>query len=380
MIIAIGIDVHKELCVGYAVFAGQGEPRPAHTAYLEKFNKDFRRFPSNSGGMKSLAERVDGHEVHILIENSTKAHDVYWMLTNLGLDVTVAHAPDLYNITMSTAKNDDNDARKLAGYMRRRLMGENEFHVSHIPSLEVLRNRELCRLSVGYTQRLSDLKKQIRSHLLIRGIELSVKYRDITCGKALKEILALNDPVLAFDVSEARDLKCRITEITKLLRHLMEDDPIFKCVWSITGFGVFSASFVACMIDDITRFEDPRSFSASVGLTPRLYESADKPSNCGISRRGDPDLRHVICQATFVHIFHADSHISEKYKRLKANGKSHNEALTACANSMGRMIWKLVDENRCYDADEKELSKARAEADSSELLDKMDRAERDGHL
>lgn len=88
MKIAIGIDVHKEKCAAFAVFAGLGDPRPRHIAFLDKFNEDFRRFPSDYAGMTALFERVRDHDAEVLIENSTKSHDIYWMLTNLGLKVT----------------------------------------------------------------------------------------------------------------------------------------------------------------------------------------------------------------------------------------------------------------------------------------------------
>ncbi|MGN0137378.1 MAG: IS110 family transposase [Candidatus Methanomethylophilaceae archaeon] len=371
MKIAIGIDVHKEKCAAFAVFAGLGDPRPRHTAFLEKFNEDFRRFPSDYAGMTALFERVRDHDAEVLIENSTKSHDIYWMLTNLGLKVTVAHATDLYRITMSKTKNDDNDARELAGYMRRRIMGENEFHESHIPSLETLKLREICRFTLNDREELSALKRQIRSHLLIRGWKLTREYKDITSASALREIRAYRDPVLLLDSAKAESLKKRIRETEKVMRYMMRDDPVFDVIWSVTGFGILSATYLTCMIDDISRFGSGRSFSASMGLTPRLYESADKPKNCGISRRGDPALRKLMCQATFVHVFRTDSPIAEKYRRLTSEGKHHNEAIVACANSMGRMIWKMVRDGRRYESGSEELAAARLEADSEDVFERM---------
>ena len=321
MKIAIGIDVHKEKCAAHAVYAGAGEPRQRHRDLLEGFNRDFRRFPSDAEGMKELADRVRGHEADILIENSTKAHDVYWMLTNLGLSVTAAHAADLYRITKSKTKNDDNDAAELAGYMRRRLMGETEFAVSHMPSQEVLLQRELCRFDLSDRSDLSALKRQIRSHLLIRGIELSCDYADITSVLALRELKATKDHVLILDAAKAESIKARKQQTEKMIRYRMEGSRMFDIIWSIPGFGILSAAYTACMADDMGRFRDGRAFAASAGITPKLDESADKPKNCGISRRGDPDLRRLLCQATFVHICHTDSFITEKYKRLNRSSR-----------------------------------------------------------
>lgn len=372
MKIAIGVDVHKVKCVAHAVFAGLGEPRPKHIEFLKKFNEDFRRFPSDYRGMTMFADRLKDHEVHVLIENSTKSHDIYWMMKELGIDVIAAHSPDLYRITMSKTKNDDNDAKELAGYMRRRLMGEIEFQEAHIPSREILKLREICRFTLNDRAELSALKQQIRAHLLIRGWKLTREYKDITSVNALREIRAYGDPVLLLDSAKAESLKKRISETEKVMRYLMQDDPVFKVVWSVTGFGVLSATYLTSMSDEFSRFKDGRSFAASMGLTPRLYESADKPHNCGISRRGDAALRKLMCQAAFVHVFHTDSFISEKYKRLTANGKHHNEAIVACANSMARMLWKMIKENKTYSSSPGNLAKARSEADSEDIFSKME--------
>jgi transposase len=375
MILAVGIDVHKEKCAACAVYAGQGRVKEKQISSLEKFNEEFRRFPSDASGMKMLADRLRDHEAEILIENSTKAHNVFWMLTNLGLKVTVAHAADLYRITRSVTKNDDNDAKELAGYMRRRMMGEIEFSVSHIPGTSTLISRELCRFDLNDRFHLSSLKRQIRSHLLIRGLDLSKKYEDITSAGALMELKGIDDIIIKLDAAKAEEIRKRILFTEKTMRMRMMGNRTFDIIWSVPGFGILSASYVACMIDDMGRFEDGRAFAASMGIIPKMDESADKGKNCGISRRGDPDLRRLVCQATFVHIFHTNSFISDKYKRLKAAGKHHNEALVACANSMARMIFAMIRDDRTYVAEPETLAEARYAANSEDIEEIMGKAE-----
>ena len=80
-----------------------------------------------------------------------------------------------------------------------------------------------------------------------------------------------------------------------------------------------------------------------MGLVPKQYESADKPHDRGITRRGDASLRRLVCQATFVHIFNEEeSVVTKKYKRLVSRGKSHYEALVASANLMLRIVHNMV--------------------------------------
>lgn len=366
MKLAIGVDVHKEKCAVYAAYGGLSKPSAKQQLFLDRLNEDFRRIPSDHRGMKQLANRLKGHDAHILIENSTKSHDVYWMMKNLGLNVMAAHATDLTRITKSQRKNDDNDAYELAHYMRRRLMGENEFHESHIPAGDVLVKRELCRLVMDDRSALRKVKLQIRSHLLIRGMELSRDYRDIACGRALAELRATGDVVLMMDAKKAEDLKLRIVFMEKTLRHMMADDTVFNIVYSIPGFGVLSAAYVSCMADDFSRFDNGRSYAASIGLIPKQDNSADTDKECGITRRGDADLRRLICQATFVHVFHCESHITEKYNRLRNRGKVFNETLVACGNSMCRMIYAMVRDGRSFAIDQRSMAKIRCYAESIE--------------
>ena len=376
MEIAIGIDVHKEKCTAFAKFAGKGEPRPRHEEFLERFNERFRRFDSDYRGMTELAGFVRDHSVHVLSENSTKSQDVYWMLRGLGLEVTVAHATDLKQITESMNKNDDNDAAKLAGYMRRRLGGETEFAQCYIPMQETLLQRELCRYGLRLRSELTALKCQIHAHMLIRGWKLTRDYTNIVSTAALRELNAADIDIFRFDAAKAKYLKQLISETDRALRVRMGTNRMFESIWSIPGFGILSASYMTCMIDDLSRFKNGKSLAAWMGLTPRLDESADKPKNCGITRRGDPELRKLICQATFVHIFHSESFISEKYRRLKSEGKSHNEALVACANSMAQMIFAMLRDGTKYVSDSETLAEARALADSEEIEDEMEASAR----
>ena len=135
--------LHAKSAVCFAVYAGEGEPREKQTEFLEEFNKRYRTQASGPEEMALIAAALRGHEAHILIENSTKTYETYWVLTNLGIDVVVAQAQDLYRITKSVKKTDKNDSIELAGYMRRYLNGEREFAVCTMPPKEWMMRREI---------------------------------------------------------------------------------------------------------------------------------------------------------------------------------------------------------------------------------------------
>jgi len=72
-------------------------------------------------------------------------------------------------------------------------------------------------------------------------------------------------------------------------------------------------------------------------------------------------------------MFNTESFITEKYRRLKTKGKYHNEALVACANSMARMLWSMIVNDRAYVTDPAILARGRAEAGSTELEEAMEK-------
>lgn len=153
------------------------------------------------------------------------------------------------------------------------------------------------------------------------------------------------------------------------------ENEVADIIYPIPGFGITSTAYVTCMGDQFSRFKDGRSFAASIGLVPKQHASSDSDPECGITRRGDPDLRRILTQATFVHIRFADSFITRKYNRLKSRGKKHNEALVACANSMARLVYKLVTSGTRYTEDPEKLSKARMYEKNGDIEEDMEASE-----
>ncbi len=75
MRIAVGMDLHKKSAVCFAVFAGEGQATLKEQDFLDRFNKEHRTQPSEPENMAVIAKALEGHEVHVLVENSTKTFD-----------------------------------------------------------------------------------------------------------------------------------------------------------------------------------------------------------------------------------------------------------------------------------------------------------------
>jgi len=366
MKIAIGMDLHSKMAAVHAVYAGGGEVKEKEKAFLNGLNKDFAVSGSSPADMKKLAERLRGHDAHILIENSTKSHETYWVLTHTGINVVVAVAADLYRITKSVKKTDRNDSIELAGYMRRRLNGENEFSECFMPPLEWMLKRELCRTIFWEKLHLANLKRRTRAHILLHGITLSREYPDIFCIKAMEETDRLKDPCLRINNSEARSIKKRTDQEARLIETMFKNNTMFSLIHSIPGFGLVSSAYLTSMIIDIERFPSKEKFTAYFDIVPKMRSSASSNPNCSTTHRGDEDARRLICQAAMVHIRVTDSVVSHMYHRLRKNGKAHKEALVACGRKLMTVVWSVLKNGRPFTEDPNILTKAAAEEEKVE--------------
>lgn len=359
------MDLHSKRTAAYAVYTDGGEVPPRHQKFLNDFNREFEEFPSTPKWFGKLAEFVSKHECYVLIENSTKAHDVYWFLKNLGVRVVVAQAQDLYRITKSVKKTDRNDSRELAGYMRRRLNGEYEFAECYMPSPEWMTKREMCRGLSSEKDYLANVKRKIRAHLLLHGIKLRTEYTDITCDKALRELASFKDPYLMMMIRYAVDARKRIDLMERTVEHMFSGDRMYQLIYSIPGFGVLSAAYFTSLIVDISRFPDGKRFAASFGVVPKMRASADSSPNCATTHRGDELARYLLMFCVLSHVKHApDSVVAKMYRRLVSRGKKKREALVAAGRKLLTVVYAVLRDDRIYVSDPEELMLARETEDS----------------
>lgn len=367
---ACGIDVHKEKCSVYVVDADQGPTPDDMKEFIDILNQKYRRVPSKTPCLKELAFDLKRFgEVEVLIENSTKSHDVYWTLTDEGLNVTVAHAADLYRITKSNSKNDDKDAMELANYMRRRMNGEREFAVSYIPDRQWMQRRELGRFLADQSDMLSRTKRQVRMHLLLHGTGLSKDYRDISSSGAIKELNATGDvhlELLALSMVQTKEL---MKHAKSIIEENFRGNRMFELLYSIPGFGVQTAAYIASMIVDLGRFAGGKNLSSYFGLRPRQRDSADSNHELSVTKRGDALARRLIYQATIVHVAVSkpDSVVTRKNERMKAENKPFKVRMVACSNSMVMMLYSMIKNDTEFTEDPEVIALGRRIVESMDL-------------
>jgi transposase len=90
---------------------------------------------------------------------------------------------------------------------------------------------------------------------------------------------------------QLRDLQARIGDLEKDLVSWSRDDPVVKCLQTIPGTGIITASALAASVTDPHQFTSGRQFAAWLGLTPRANCSGGRDRLGAISKMGDQRCR-----------------------------------------------------------------------------------------
>ena len=344
-LIAIGVDIHKETSTFYAI-GDDGEP-------LEEFNRRFRRVRSDEKGYGEVTAFLNGTECEFLMENSTKTHDSYWTLKGFGFDrLYVAHATDLALITRSDKKNDDNDAQKLATYMRVKQQNIDQFRTCYICAPEDMMKRRLCRVAKQEMMEAGKYSRRVRAEFLMFGIHCPY---DINTKKAHEWMMEHRDPALAALGRAMEDNRVRLRDLETRIKKEFKGHPVYEKLIKIPQFGPVTAGYLASIIVDIRRFTSAKELVAYLGIVPRQRDSGETVSHCRITKTGDPIARWLLIQAVFRLV--SDEESDSELKRFfdEKNGGSIAErkskglkpecsrkALVAASNKMCRIIFAIL--------------------------------------
>ena len=185
----------------------------------------------------------------------------------------------------------------------------------------------------------------------------------------MEEMRRKNDICLRIFVSEAETLKKRVALEVKAMETMFDGIRMYELLLTIPGFGKVTAAYLSSMIMDIGRFRTANQFTASFGVVPKQRDSAESSPNCATTHRGDDEARRLLKQAVWVHIMKVpDSVVTQMFKRLRKNGKAHNEALIACARKLLTVVRSVLINDRPYSSDMRLLAQSREMADSEDMF------------
>lgn len=328
----LAVDLAKSV---YEVAVSQHPGRVAERHRLSR--PAFERF---------LAERP---AATVLMEACGSAHHWGRLARSLGHDPVLLPAHDVKPYVLRN-KTDRSDARALLEAHRNADLFPVPVKTVAQQALTALHRTRSAWMTTR-TARINLVRGMLRefgipipvgsNHVRPRALEL---LHDST--SAVPEAIR---PTLDSLCSDIHDLELRIKAVEKQLAELARDIPATKCLLSVPGIGLLTATALIAFVGEVHRFASGRRFASYLGLTPRERSSGNIRRLGSISKRGDTYIRMLLthgARAVLRAAMVAARH-EKKLDSLRAwavglqQRRGHNRATIALANKLARIAWAV---------------------------------------
>lgn len=331
MTVYTGIDYHK---------------RTSTICYLTKCGKRETKTVLSDNLVKELSNRAN---LLVGIEASGGVNFVVDQLKAHGVNVKIINPNKFRAIGLAGKKTDKRDAEALAECLQVNFIPE----VYH-KSLGSRRIKSLLRVREQYVQNRVRLTNHVRGSLREYGIKIPVgteAFWEQIAGKLeLVDFTPLRDH-LRTAVFEARRTKQKEKDVELSLKELLMDDPRIGSLMSIPGVGLMTAAAVIAVGDDLTRFDNAKSFASYVGLTPREMSSGDKKRMGSITKAGQEILRRYLIHGARTVLRYSNSNSKEPLRKWAYNLSQRRgscKATVALAHRLAKICYRVVIEDRVY--------------------------------
>jgi len=192
--------------------------------------------------------------------------------------------------------------------------------LSGVPPEEVIRKLPK-RLHARSDAILDAIRTQLLTHQLIQ-LQTSVTMIELLTGK-IKEL-----------------------ERT-ILNDLQKDRRKLQILISIPGIGTVGATTILTEIGDVKDFSSPDKLAKWAGITPRVYQSADKLYTGSITKQGSKHLRWILVEIAHSCIRTKNTALRIFFDRI-FNRSGYKKAIVALARKILKLVWHLLTNDEHY--------------------------------
>lgn len=359
----VGIDDHK-LRLTVAVLKGSRRQEP-ETQTVENEDRALRRW------VRKLFRQAEGGEIRMCYEAGPNGFALKRRLEAMGPVIVEVVAPTLTPRRVGRrVKTDPIDARKLAQLFR-----SGELVEVATPSEGDEAARDLVRtyhrvVTEATRKRHHILKFLIRRGRIYReGAQWTQKHRvwlQRQVWEDWKDELSFLELLTGL-----RELEARQTRLREAMERLAAEDRhalavgVLRC---FQGIDTAAALTLETEIFDVHRFRHPRDLMGYLGLTPSVYQSAEKEHRGAITKAGNRYARWVLGQVAW-HYRHrplpgaqlkkrrrgqpawavaiadrAHQRLYRRYWTLVHRGKPVQKVVTAIARELVSFVWEALQE------------------------------------
>ena len=361
---ACGIDVHKKFLV--ATISDR-------TGY-----KKTQKFSNEIEPLLALREWILEEKCEVVAFESTgeywySLHDVL-----MGyVEIIVANA---YHIKWIPGKKTDSiDSEWIAELALNGLISP-----SRILPKEQREIRSLTRLREKLVKERTDHKNRVHKILDSACIRLSVIFSDIfgksgltilknitsgvslddTIKKLPKRYRSRSDEIKREIQSELSDrqmtqlqtslvmieyLNEKIKDLEKvILNEMRKQRRELQILMSVPGIGYIGATTLLAEIGDVKEFPSPDKLTKWAGITPRVYQSADKLHTGSITKQGSKHLRWILVEIAHSCVRTKNTRLRAFFDRIFARS-GYKKAIVAVARKVLKLVWHLLSTDELYE-------------------------------
>jgi transposase len=356
----VGMDVHAET-IAIVVVEADGRER------------DLGVIANRSEAIRKCLKRLGpAEELHCCYEAGPTGYVLYWQLTQMGIECTVAAPTLIPTKAGDRVKTDRRDARKLARYLR-----SGDLTAVWVPdeAHEALRDLVRARQAAKIDEKRA--RHRLQKFLLRHGQRPPQGVKAWTARhRAWLAALELELPalqvVLAEYLHEVLHNEQRLQRLDTEIEQAVEGAPeavraVVQALQGLRGVRTVTAVGVVAEVGRFSRFAHPRQLMGYSGAVPSEFSTGGpgKHQRGAITKAGNAHLRRLLGEAAWCYRYRpavryplkkrqeplspqvidiawkAQLRLCHRYRRMVARGKIKQKVVIAVARELLAFMWAI---------------------------------------
>ncbi|MFA5892142.1 MAG: IS110 family transposase [Actinomycetota bacterium] len=328
---SIGLDVHRDFCEVAIITDGVVASAP--------------RVPTTPHDLFSFAKNLRPTD-QIVLENTSNARAIAAILEPHVARVAIANPLAVKLIAHARVKTDKIDARVLAQLLAAGFLPEVCFGDEDTRALR----RRVSRRGALVKQRTA-AKNEIHA-VLMRTLTARPPATDLfgVRGRAwlARQLFAPDEQeTVAGCLRQIDMLDSEVAVMDQALATIALGSSVIRRLMTIPGIDMLTASALASVIGDVSRFPTSRHLVSYLGLNPTVHQSGIAPARMGrISKAGSSVARWALVEAAWT-ASKAPGPLHAFAQRIGAR-RGKNIAAVAVARKLTVLAWHMLSKGQDY--------------------------------
>ena len=294
----IGVDVSKDILVcSY---------RDGQLFSHENSAKGVKRLLSRLGPAVTIAMEATGRYHRLLADTAY----------SMGFAVIVLNPKDVSRYAKSVSPRASTDSIMAGVIAEFASIREHRAYATPPAFVDMLKN--LVRTRAGLVKQKTALRNQASQHPdIAEGLRAAIASINLSINKLNRDIVKVAKPL-----------------------------PGYELLIKVKGFGELTAAYMTAMLaSGVFRTSD--AFVAFIGLDLRVRESGKLKGKRKLSKRGDPEARHLLYMAAMA-ASRAPGPFADLYAHYMSRGFTKTEAHVFIARKLARVAWAIYTKRQPY--------------------------------